>query len=524
MSKQNSRKNYFLLFASLWFLTWLLTPTPVEPGNTLGNWLTAAQEEMPDGGSEEGSYYRMVDENGETIVITARRISPGDIFLDENNCLYEVYEVENKVARAKYKGTLELEAETPPVSTGAAPGLSKIPYPQFPRELSVKGKEDYFAGAGKESDLSHKIGIYHTHNAESFIPTDGAEYIYGQGGIHKVGQVFKETLDAKGIEVVYSEKLHLPHDRGAYRRSRITAREVIGQGVDAVFDVHRDAVPAEEYESEIEGVPIAQVMIVVGRANPNMAVNRSFAYDLKAHADNIYPGLMRGVFVAHGNYNQDLSPMNLLLEVGTRDNLREEAKRGMELFAHAVSYYFYGPEFLEKGKDNEGADTGEGEQPEEDALPPALYHDAGGVSSAVSGTVIGLLGASLLGALGFFYLNNPEAGRKTIDFLRDLPQQAGELFHGLRSSLQDFRRHISNWPELKDKLSINLRTSFHKLAGEARALPRHLSWWVEDKREAFRYQLVYLPDALEKLQQNWGESLESFRQDWAELRRRFGWE
>ncbi|MBC7104506.1 MAG: stage II sporulation protein P, partial [Firmicutes bacterium] len=42
--------------------------------------------------------------------------------------------------------------------------------------------------------------------------------------------------------------------------------------------------------------------------------------------------------LASGDYNQDLLPTALLLEVGTHTSTREEAERGVALFAGAIPY------------------------------------------------------------------------------------------------------------------------------------------------------------------------------------------
>jgi stage II sporulation protein P len=118
----------------------------------------------------------------------------------------------------------------------------------------------------------------------------------------------------------------------------------MGDNADVFFDLHRDAVPAEEYKKIVEGEPTVQIMFVVGRQNPNVSINRRFAESLKKATDRLYPGLIKGIFMARGNYNQDMSPLSLLLEAGTYQNTKDGAKRSVTLFADAVKYYFAGPE------------------------------------------------------------------------------------------------------------------------------------------------------------------------------------
>lgn len=52
--------------------------------------------------------------------------------------------------------------------------------------------------------------------------------------------------------------------------------------------------------------------------------------------DEKCPGLSAGIFMGRGNYNQDLSPRSILVEVGTHTNSKEDAQRGIEMFAQVL--------------------------------------------------------------------------------------------------------------------------------------------------------------------------------------------
>ena len=94
--------------------------------------------------------------------------------------------------------------------------------------------------------------------------------------------------------------------------------------------MHRDSAPAQAYITTVNGVETARVMMVVGRSNPNMKTNLNYAKTIKAQADNLYPGLVRGIFMGKGDYNQDLYPTAMLFEVGTEKiplSLAENAAR-----------------------------------------------------------------------------------------------------------------------------------------------------------------------------------------------------
>ena len=139
------------------------------------------------------------------------------------------------------------------------------------------------------------------------------------------------------------ESTHLPHDGGAYRRSRQTAAQLIKQGPDALIDIHRDGIPdAGEYAVTINGENMSRVRLLVGRSNQNSEANRAFAKQLKAVADKLYPGLIKDIFIGKGNYNQDIAPHAILLEFGTHTISKERVLNSTELMANVLSRTLYG--------------------------------------------------------------------------------------------------------------------------------------------------------------------------------------
>ncbi|NLK93526.1 MAG: stage II sporulation protein P [Bacteroidales bacterium] len=181
------------------------------------------------------------------------------------------------------------------------------------------------------------IALYHTHSAESYVPTDGTDSIPGNGGILKVGDKMTKKLEEKGVNVVHSKTPHEPRDANAYRRSRRTALDLLKEGPATIIDVHRDGIPDPNfYREEIAGNNATSIRLVVGRQNQNMQANLDFAKMVKAGMNEIYPGLVKSIFMARGNYNQDLSPRSMLIEVGTHTNTRNKAEVGGQLFADAL--------------------------------------------------------------------------------------------------------------------------------------------------------------------------------------------
>lgn len=267
------------------------------------------QEEAP-----RGKYYTLVDENNNIVHQTAIKVYPGDEYISSDNSRYKVIEVIGETARCVYQG----EERMPILNYNPEKKAWIFQDKSIPVEMQKKPT----------------IAVYHTHSDESYIKGDGKESIEGNGGIYDVGRMFADRLRRLGFDVTHSDANHNPHDVNAYNRSRRTAMQLIRRSSpDVVVDVHRDAVPADQYQAEVKGQDATKIKLVVGRTNPNMKANLDFAKQIKAAMDKQAPGLSNGIFMGKGDYNQDLSPRSILIEVGSHTNNKDEAEKGAELFA-----------------------------------------------------------------------------------------------------------------------------------------------------------------------------------------------
>ncbi len=193
------------------------------------------------------------------------------------------------------------------------------------------------------SNTQKSIAVYCTHSDESYKPSDGTSSVKGKGGIVDVAKSLKNTLEDKGVEVFFSEETHYPHDAGAYRRSRMTAAELLKNNVDAIIDVHRDGIPdPKSYRTNIHGDDTVKVRLEVGKANQNSAVNKEFALKIKAVADQKYKGLIKDIYMGKGTYNQDLAPNAILFEIGTYTNTKEDAKKASAYMGDVLFQTLYG--------------------------------------------------------------------------------------------------------------------------------------------------------------------------------------
>lgn len=294
-----NKKLLAVLLISLWMLN--------VPAVALGE-----QEDAP-----RGKYYTLVDENNNVLHQTGTKVYTGDEYISADNSHYKVVEIIGETARCVYQGE------------------ERMPVLNYNSRQNAWIFQDQVVPV--QTNKKPTIAVYHTHSDESYIPGDGKESIEGNGGIYDVGKMFADRIRQLGFNVTYSKANHNPHDINAYSRSRRTAMQLIRKSTpDVVVDVHRDAVPADQYQTEVKGVEATKVKLVVGRSNPNMKTNLEFAKRIKAVMDKQEPGLSNGIFLGKGDYNQDLSPRAILIEVGAHTNSKVNAEKGAKLFANTM--------------------------------------------------------------------------------------------------------------------------------------------------------------------------------------------
>ena len=270
--------------------------------------------------ADTNDYYTIFEtnEDGKVLFMKGDNVNVDDEYISSDNRLYVIKSVDdtNKTGVAEYMEDVKM-----PV-------------------LNIKrNREHNFANA---SSGDKKIGLYHTHNDECYNNEDGTDSIYGKGGVHDVGKALKKNFEKLGITVFYSENLHLPHDSGAYTRSQSTASELLRNGLDAIFDIHRDATPRSEYITTVNGETMSKIRIVIGSANVKSAINKEFALNIKAYADEVYPGLIKDIYIGRGNYNQQLSERALLFEMGTNLIEKDLVKKSTYPLAKTVDVVLYG--------------------------------------------------------------------------------------------------------------------------------------------------------------------------------------
>lgn len=269
----------------------------------------------------DNKYFTVYDENGKVLFLKGDDINEGDNYLSGDNKLYEISSVDekNKTAKAKF--------------------LKDEKLPEYNVKPSSKTTKAQARAATKKV-----VGVYHTHNDESYFTPDGVDSVYGKGGIHDVGKSLVQNLTKLGVEVLYREDLHLPHNSGAYTRSQVTAAALLDSGAQAIFDIHRDSTKRDYYLTKVNGEQMSSVRMVIGKASANFEENKNFAYAIKSYADSVYSGLIKDIYIGKGNYNQQLSSRAMLFEMGCENIEKDLVVKSTEYLAKTLDVVLYGSE------------------------------------------------------------------------------------------------------------------------------------------------------------------------------------
>ena len=196
--------------------------------------------------------------------------------------------------------------------------------------------------------------VIHSHATESFMEA-GATHYTDEGELarskesHKnmisIGSEFVSVLVNNGIPTLHCVVLHDEESyRLSYQRSEESIKKFLEEypSIKYVFDLHRDSIVRSNGElvagvSMQDGVCYGQVMPVVGSGFDGYEVNLAFALQLRQRLNLAYTNLCRPICLRESTYNQNMSAVSILIEIGTSGNTLDDAKRSAALVAEAVA-------------------------------------------------------------------------------------------------------------------------------------------------------------------------------------------
>lgn len=190
-----------------------------------------------------------------------------------------------------------------------------------------------------------QAAIYHTHNAETYVPLHGKSKVDGEnGGVSLVGNEIARVLEEAGIKTVHDLTIHdYPDFPTSYIKAESTAARLVRENTSlrVLLDIHRDAgVPVKE-TVKVGDENAARIIFIVGNGerlpNPHWRENYAFAQMIAHRLEQEYPGVLKGVRIKSGRYNQHVSPHALLVEIGSEKNTLEEALTAARCLAYVLA-------------------------------------------------------------------------------------------------------------------------------------------------------------------------------------------
>lgn len=200
----------------------------------------------------------------------------------------------------------------------------------------------------KQDNSKPQILIYHTHGQEGFtdsVEGDASTRIIGVG--EYLTQLLRERYGYNVIHVTDSfDYVNGVLDRSkAYDYAYTKIAQVLADNpsVEVVLDIHRDGVNENLHlVTDVNGKPTAQIMFFNGMSrssatgdidylyNPNRSDNLAFSLQMKIKAMENYPEYTRRNYLQAYEYNLQVRPKSMLIEVGAQTNSLQEEKNAME--------------------------------------------------------------------------------------------------------------------------------------------------------------------------------------------------
>ncbi len=270
----------------------------------------------------------------------------------------DIYDFDHSKVPEGHKGIIPLSLNRP-IENGVMYVSNSSKY-DFDYNEYLEMKLPYKFDEEKDGD-DYYVLVVHTHGTEAYTPdgviSDSIENPYrtrsedNEKNVVSVGKVFAEELEKSGIKTLHYD---IAIDEESYTHAYENSASVIKQllkkypTIKYVFDIHRDGVNLSTGEKakvicEINGKTAAQVMFVVGtdtlgQKHDGWENNLALAVQLQCRLEERFTEFTRPISIKQGAYNQQYSPMGLLIEFGSDGNTLAEAKYSAKMLARELAH------------------------------------------------------------------------------------------------------------------------------------------------------------------------------------------
>lgn len=244
--------------------------------------------------------------------------------------------------------------------------IGQLPFPNNKTSLEEQPEQKLVAYAAApmiETEEPYlpspfQVLLLFTHSHETYKPVvklkSGVQAVYDeQTNIFSMQELIGHYLQLNGLQstVLDLDVMTVMKQQGAnfYQAYDVVrpylAEELNKNQYDLVLDIHRDSAKSAVTTIEADGQKFAKIAFVIGAEHAGYESNFAYAEILSERLNTIVPGISRGVIKKQGEdvdgvYNQDLSPVMLLVELGGIDNSEEQLQRTMAVLAQAIAKTF----------------------------------------------------------------------------------------------------------------------------------------------------------------------------------------
>lgn len=195
----------------------------------------------------------------------------------------------------------------------------------------------------EEKEEKPIIYVYNTHQTEK----------YANYSVYEAAVSLSQKLTQKGYLSYFEEQsvsVFLQNNNFKYHKSYTASRKYMDDArskytsLNYFFDIHRDSVSKEKSTLIYQKKNYAKVLFVVGTDNPNNEKNKNSTTKLNEIIKSKVPGISRGIMYHGGSgyngvYNQDVSENVFLIEVGGKDNTKEEVENTINVIYESIIEY-----------------------------------------------------------------------------------------------------------------------------------------------------------------------------------------
>jgi len=226
------------------------------------------------------------------------------------------------------------------------------------KKTSKKSQMAYMNNPNLDMNVAEEeasVYIYNSHQAEAYQGDILEEYGI-RPGVMMASYILQKKLSESNVKALVMEENLIDYmniNNMNHAMSYLASRNFLinalneNHNLKLVIDIHRDSIPKDKSTTIINNKKCAKILFVVGEEYENYKVNLDMTNKINNMIADKFPTLTRGVITkggkgSNGVYNQDLTGIITLMEVGAEENTAEEVLNTIELIAPIIGDYVNG--------------------------------------------------------------------------------------------------------------------------------------------------------------------------------------